>query len=78
MGVIDGQIFIGFLSLFTVLAVLFNGATLVGILACRTLRRIPHIFIFNVALADFVSASVVAIQYWLAQWAGISRREVSL
>ena len=42
------------------LGLLLNGVTLVAILGSQNLRKIPHIFTFNVALADFAS-SVLAV-----------------
>ncbi|XP_011661027.2 uncharacterized protein LOC105436779 [Strongylocentrotus purpuratus] len=69
---IDADIFVGFLSLFSVLAILLNGATLIAIIRCRSLRKTQNIFTFNVALGDFVASIVVAVQRWLDHWGDVN------
>nr|XP_054767012.1 substance-P receptor-like [Lytechinus pictus]XP_054767013.1 substance-P receptor-like [Lytechinus pictus] len=69
---INSDIFVGFLSLFSGLAILLNGATLIAIIASKNLRRAQNIFTFNIALGDFVASAVVAVQRWLDYWADIN------
>ena len=65
------QIYFAFMTVFSILAFLLNGFTMIAIVAIRSLRKIPHIFTFNIALADFLSACSLIISQWLQYWVNI-------